>query len=67
VGYRWQYQDGNGHEMTGPEVSFEDQVDAEDWFGANWRDLLDAGVRQVILLHHETEVYGPMSLLPAQP
>lgn len=60
--YRWRYQDEIGREVVGPEVSFEDQTDAEDWLGEQWRGLHSDGVAQVTLLHGESEVYGPMGL-----
>lgn len=63
--YRWRYQDGDGRDVPGPDLSFEDQADAETWFGEQWENLLAAGVAQVTLLHGEAEVYGPMSLHPA--
>ncbi|HEX7301664.1 hypothetical protein [Lentzea sp.] len=63
--YRWRYQDAHGRDVAGPDVMFADQTEAEEWFGAQWRDLLDAGVEQVTLLRSEIEVYGPMSLHPA--
>lgn len=63
--YRWRYQDAQGRDVAGPDVMFADQPEAEEWFSAGWRDLLDAGVEQVTLLHSGTEVYGPMSLRPA--
>ena len=63
--YRWRYQDESGHEVPGPDVRFDDQDEAEAWFGEQWADLLDQGVHQVTLLHGEAEVYGPMSLHPA--
>jgi hypothetical protein len=65
VDFRWRYQDADGREVTGPEVRFADQNDAESWFGEQWTDLLAQGVHQVTLLHGEAEVYGPMSLHPA--
>lgn len=63
--YRWRYADANGDEVTGPVEKFTDQTEAEDWLSANWQDLFDAGVQQVTLLEDEEELYGPMSLLPA--
>lgn len=62
VVYRWRYQDENGREVVGPEVTFEDQIDAEDWLGEQWRGLHTDGVAQVTLLQGESEVYGPMGL-----
>lgn len=65
VEFRWRYQDVDGREVPGPDAIFADQTDAEEWFGGQWRDLLALGVDQVTLLHGEAEVYGPMSLHPA--
>lgn len=64
--YRWRYQDEQGREVDGPTVVFADQTEAEDWFSAEWPALRDAGVAQVTLLRAESEVYGPMSLAPAE-
>lgn len=64
--YRWRYQDAQGRDVAGPEVVFADQTEAEDWFSAEWQELADAGVEQVTLLRSESEVYGPMSLQPAE-
>jgi hypothetical protein len=44
---------------------FTSQSDAETWIGEVWRDLLEEGVEQVVLLEGDREVYGPMSLRPA--
>jgi len=44
--------------------TFPTQSDAETWIGENWRELLDSGVEQVVLLEEENEVYGPMGLRP---
>ena len=63
--YRWRYADANGDELPGPAEKFTAQTEAEDWLSANWEDLSDAGVQQVTLLEDEEELYGPMSLLPA--
>ncbi|GLY54946.1 hypothetical protein [Lentzea sp. NBRC 102530] len=63
--FRWRYQDAHGRDVAGPDVTFAEQTEAEDWFSDQWRDLLEAGVEQVTLLRSETEVYGPMSLHPA--
>lgn len=65
VDYRWRYQDADGRDVPGPDVRFPDQPAAETWFGEEWADLLDQGVHQVTLLYGEAEVYGPMSLHPA--
>ncbi|MCC8244750.1 hypothetical protein [Saccharothrix luteola] len=64
--YRWRYQDDHGREIDGPVVAFPDQNAAEDWFSTAWVELREAGVAQVTLLRSESEVYGPMSLAPAE-
>ena len=64
VDYRWRYQSETGQDVPGPDVRFEGQAEAEEWFGEQWADLLEQGVHQVTLLHGEAEVYGPMSLHP---
>jgi hypothetical protein len=66
VDFRWRYQAEDGREVPGPEITFTDQAEAEEWFSEQWADLLDVGVHQVTLLHGEAEVYGPMSLHPAE-
>lgn len=63
--FRWRYQDETGRDVAGPDVRFEDQTEAEEWFGEHWTELLELGVHQVTLLNEEAEVYGPMSLHPA--
>ena len=42
--------------------SFPNQSDAESWIGETWRDLLEAGVHQVVLYEGDRRVYGPMGL-----
>jgi hypothetical protein len=66
VDFRWRYQDAAGHELAGPDARFADQDEAESWFGEQWTALLAQGVHQVTLLRGEAEVYGPMSLHPAE-
>lgn len=66
MAYRWRYQDAEGREVDGPGEVFDDQTGAEDWFGRVWPDLRASGVAQVTLLRDESEVYGPMSLAPAE-
>jgi hypothetical protein len=66
VNYRWHYGDGAGAAVPGPELSFPDQAEAEEWLSANWPDLLDGGIEEVSLLNGDEPVYGPMSLRPAQ-
>jgi hypothetical protein len=48
------------------EPTFPAQGDAETWLGEAWRDLAEAGVAQVTLFENDREVYGPMSLSPAE-
>jgi hypothetical protein len=66
VAHRWRYQDAGGREVDGPDVVFADRAEAEEWFGRVWPELRSAGVAQVTLLCDESEVYGPMSLAPAE-
>lgn len=61
---RWQYQDDDGADVTGPDVTFDDQAAAEDWLSATWTDLAEIDVTQVTLLDGAEVVYGPMSLKP---
>ncbi|MCP2165279.1 hypothetical protein [Goodfellowiella coeruleoviolacea] len=63
--YRWRYQDEQAGDVPGPEEIFDAQAEAEDWLSAVWAQLYESGVHQVTLLHGESEVYGPMSLAPA--
>jgi hypothetical protein len=59
--WSWKRLTAAGEEVEGEE-RFASQGDAETWIGESWRELLDAGVTQVVLLEHDREVYGPMSL-----
>ena len=59
---RWRYEDHSGAPARGPDITFEDQTDAEEWLGREWQGLLDSGVEAVTLLDGGAEVYGPMSL-----
>ncbi|MBV9844455.1 MAG: hypothetical protein JOZ47_05220 [Kutzneria sp.] len=60
--FRWHYQDDKGNGLSGPGQAFADQAGAEDWLGAHWRELADAGIDGVVLLDDADVVYGPMSL-----
>ncbi len=66
MGFRWRYLTATGGTVDGPDEEFDDQQAAEDWFGAEWPALRDAGVDAVTLLEStpggDAEVYGPMSL-----
>lgn len=46
--------------------TFASKGDAESWLGETWRDLLAAGVEQVVLVDGEREEYA-MPLTPADP
>lgn len=65
MAHRWRYETAEGVLTSGPEVDFDDAAEAEEWFGANWEELAAQGVRQVVLMDEDTEVYGPMGLDPA--
>jgi len=54
----------HGGQAPGPEITFSDQADAEEWLSFEWQNLLDGGVGAVTLLDGESVVYGPMSLRP---
>lgn len=66
----WRYEADDGVAVVPVDVAqaeiFATQGDAETWLGENWQELLHAGVRRVTLLDGDREVYGPMSLLPAE-
>jgi len=67
--WTWRYVDAEGRTCSpalAPTVPFPSQSDAEIWLGEEWRTLLEAGVDAVHLLHEGAEVYGPMSLRPAE-
>jgi hypothetical protein len=59
---QWRYLDSDGRQVTGPDLTFDDQDDAEQWLSSEWEGLLDGGVSAVSLLAGESLVYGPMSL-----
>lgn len=50
--FAWTYLDGNGEEV-GMSNRFPDAEAAEDWMGNCWRDLLENGIEEVVLLDHE--------------
>jgi hypothetical protein len=62
VAFRWRYLDAAGATTDGPDEVFDDQQQAEAWFGDVWPQLRDAGIDAVDLLDGEEKVYGPMSL-----
>jgi len=70
VAWTWRYEDDSGAAVepgsSGEPVpaaeDFPNQADAESWLGEVWRELLDAGVHQVVLYDGDRKVYGPMGL-----
>ncbi len=65
--WTWRYEDSDGRTLRKPSSQqFPSQSDAESWLGEEWRTLLDAGVDAVYLLEDDQQVYGPMSLRPAE-
>lgn len=63
MAWTWRCETSAGKPVTGVVTeSFPTQADAETWIGETWRDLLEAGVDQVVLLENDRQVYGPMSL-----
>ncbi|MGH3870655.1 MAG: hypothetical protein ACRDSR_03910 [Pseudonocardiaceae bacterium] len=61
----WSYQDSDGDHAPGPDITFDDQIDAEEWLSWQWPALLADGVAAVTLLDGTGEVYGPMHLRPS--
>jgi hypothetical protein len=69
VTWSWRYQNAEGAVVAPadlPAQTFPTQADAETWIGEVWRELLDGGVDQVLLLDEDDVVYGPMSLHPLE-
>ena len=71
MAWTWIYQndDGTPSATLPPEAvltSFPSQSDAESYIGETWQALLDGGVTAVTLYEDDHEVYGPMSLKPAE-
>ena len=62
----WRLENSAGVEVeVGEDLAgqrFASQADAESWVGETWAQLAEAGVDAVVLLEHDREVYGPMSL-----
>lgn len=70
MGWIWRYETVDGSPVSdvptaGQVGVFPSQADAEAWLGDTWAELLAGGVDQVTLLEEDREVYGPMSLHPA--
>lgn len=67
-GFTWLFQASDGTPMTDlglASTAFPTQADAEAWLSDEWPTLADAGVQAVTLRNGEDDVYGPMSLSPA--
>ena len=68
MAWTWRYLDEHGTPVQSPTSGdFPAQADAESWIGEEWPALADDGVAAVTLLDGDREVYGPMSLRPADP
>jgi hypothetical protein len=69
MAWTWRFEAAGGEQVDSAEAPVQPtaptQSDAESWLGENWRELRSAGVAQVTLLEDGREVYGPMSLDPA--
>ncbi len=68
MAWTWRYEGPDGCARCSPpraprrRSTFPNQSDAETWIGETWRELLEAGVHQVVLFDGDREVYGPMGL-----
>jgi len=67
VAWTWRYEGPDGSPVQPAEGApaagpFPNQSDAESWIGETWRELLEAGVHQVVLFDGDRKVYGPMGL-----
>lgn len=68
MAWTWRYLDESGEALPEPtSPTFPAQADAESWVGEEWPALADMGIAAVTLLEGDREVYGPMSLRPADP
>jgi hypothetical protein len=67
VTWKWRYEDADGRRLPPPDgdETFSAKGDAESWLGETWRDLLDAGVTQVVLVEGDRVEYS-MPLTPAE-
>ena len=71
MSWTWIYQneDGSPSPYLPAEAvvtPFPTQADAEAYIGQTWEELLAGGVESVTLYEDDREVYGPMSLKPAE-
>jgi hypothetical protein len=67
VTWSWRYEDADGRPISTPEAqeTFNAKGDAESWLGETWRDLLDSGVTQVVLVEDDRVEYA-MPLTPVE-
>ncbi|GAA3397624.1 hypothetical protein [Cryptosporangium minutisporangium] len=57
--WQWRYQgDTSGSEVGEASEEFPSQSDAESWLGEQWRELLAAGVDEVILEENGRKEYA---------
>lgn len=63
MSFHWVYRDAP-KSVSGRSAEFSSQQEAEDFMGAEWKQLLDAGHRAATLMDGADEVYT-MSLEPA--
>lgn len=61
----WRFQTSRNDVASGESSRFPTQGEAEAWIGESWQELLESGVDAVTLFEGDREVYGPMSLRPA--
>jgi hypothetical protein len=71
MSWTWIYQNEDGSPSTSLPAeavftSFPTQADAEAYIGQTWEELLNGGIEAVTLYEGDREVYGPMSLKPAE-
>ena len=67
--WSWKFEGMDGASIQPDAIdpqTFSCQAHAESWVGESCGVLLSAGIEDVRLFEHDTEVYGPMSLRPAQ-
>ena len=64
--WSWRYTDATGRPVAAEPAAgpFASKDEAESWLGETWRDLLAAGVEQVVLVEGDRIEYA-MPLTPA--
>jgi hypothetical protein len=67
VTWSWRYENADGQSVPPPagHETVTAKGDAESWLGETWRDLLDSGVAQVVLVEDDRVEYA-MPLTPAE-